>query len=66
MKLVKLAPTPDAPNSHDDPRALARSTEAVRLNWNRGSRRIVGDAQDRVALERPRIVRSDPPAAPRN
>ena len=59
MKLVKLALIADAPNSHDDPRALARSAEAVRLNWNRGSRRIVTSAQDRVALERPRIVRTD-------
>ena len=59
MKLVKLALIADAPNSHDDPRALERSAEAVRLNWNHGSRRVVGDAQDRVALERPRIVRPD-------
>jgi hypothetical protein len=57
MELVKPIFTLNAVPSHDDPRALARSAEAVRLNWNRGSRRIVGDAQDRVALERPRIVR---------
>jgi len=59
MKLVKPAVILNAVTSYDDPRALARSVEAVRLNWNRGSRRIVGDAQDRVALERPRIVRVD-------
>jgi hypothetical protein len=59
MRLVKLARTPDAETAHGDPLALARSAEAIRLNWNRGSRRIVGYAQDRVALERPRIVRPD-------
>jgi len=59
MELVKPVFTLGAVASHDDPRALARSAEAVRLNLNRGSRRIVGDAQDRVALERPRIVRAD-------
>jgi hypothetical protein len=59
MKLLKPAFALNAVASHDDPRALARSAEAVRVNWNRGSRRIIGDAQDRVALERPRIVRAD-------
>ena len=59
MELAKPAVTLNMVSSHDDPRALARSAEAIRLNWNRGSRRIVGDAQDRVALERPRIVRPD-------
>ena len=59
MKLVKPAVTLNAVTSYDDPRALARSAEVARVNWNRGSRRIVGDAQDRVALERPRIVRAD-------
>ena len=59
MKLVKPIFTVNALTPGDDPRALARSAEAIRLNWNRGSRRIVGDAQDRVALERPRIVRPD-------
>ena len=57
LELVKLTSTPDAVTSHEDARALARSAEAIRLNWNRGSQRIVGNAQDRVALERPRIVR---------
>jgi hypothetical protein len=57
MEFAKPPLTLIALTSHDDPRARARSAEAVRLNWNRGSRRIVGDAQDRVALERPRIVR---------
>jgi hypothetical protein len=59
MELVKLAFTPNAVTSHEDARALVRSAEAIRLNWNRGSQRIVGDAQDRVALQRPRIVRPD-------
>ena len=59
MELVKPILTLNAVTSLEDARALARSTEAIRLNWNRGSRRIVGDAQDRVALERPRIVRPD-------
>jgi hypothetical protein len=59
MELVKPTFTLHALTGLEDARALTRSAEAVRLNWNRGSRRIVRDAQDRVALERPRIVRPD-------
>jgi hypothetical protein len=32
-------------------RALALSAEALRLDWNRASRRIIQKAQERVALE---------------
>ena len=59
MEVLKPVFTLTTVTSDDYARALARSAEAVRLNWNRGSRRIVGDAQDRVALERPRVVRAD-------
>ena len=59
MEFLKPVFTLSAVTSDDYARALVRSAEAVRLNWNRGSRRIIGDAQDRVALERPRLVRAD-------
>ena len=49
-----MASTPNAP--HDNARDLAISAEAMRLHWNRVSQRIVRDAQERVALERPQVL----------
>jgi hypothetical protein len=57
MELVKPTLIPNPIAALERARVLTRSAEAIRLNWNRGSLRIVRDAQDRVALERPRIVR---------
>ncbi|MGA8054715.1 MAG: hypothetical protein WCA12_12805 [Burkholderiales bacterium] len=41
---------------NDDARALVMAAKAARLRWNRGSLRIIRDAQERVALERPDIL----------
>ncbi len=49
-----MASPPNAPL--DNARDLAISVEAMRLNWNRVSQRIVRDAQERVALERPQVL----------
>jgi hypothetical protein len=42
--------TPTAPDLRGA-RARALSAEAVRLDWNRASRRIIRKAQERVALD---------------
>jgi hypothetical protein len=42
---------PSAPALYGGARALALSAEALRLDWNRASRRIIRKAQERVALE---------------
>ncbi len=54
MELTRMMSSPNAP--HDNARDLAISAEAMRLNWNRVSQRIVRDAQERVALERPQVL----------
>jgi hypothetical protein len=52
MRLTKLLLALDMVASQNDALPPALSAEAMRLNWNRASRRIVEDAQKRVALER--------------
>jgi hypothetical protein len=54
MELTRMASPPNAPL--DNARDLAISAEAMRLHWNRVSQRIVRDAQERVALERPQVL----------
>jgi hypothetical protein len=53
MRLVKRHAEPlsgpNAPAPYGSARAL--SAEAMRLDWNRASRRIIRKAQERVALE---------------
>lgn len=52
MRHTEPLSTTDMPAPNGGARALALSAEAVRVRWNRSSRRIVHEAQERVALER--------------
>lgn len=56
MRFTRVLLALDAGAPDNDVLPLSISAEAIRLNWNRASKRIIADAQTRVALERADVL----------